>query len=226
MIILLRSQTLYGPATTNKTHAQQLCDRRRRTESRFKRRSTNQTTENYPRSSIKPPSNRHANDEQTKPSPTGATQQQQNSAGFRIPVACAGYCGCKCFLEHMSLFHSSHYLQIIPLSSSQFPICIGIYLQIWLNSTSTNTSETFVNPMLLTPSNYPPDQLQTYTDPPAVPPNVGQPGEMGSAVHFPPDQQKLLKKRFKEHEFNILASEAILYNRSLPDIRSTKCVQK
>lgn len=50
-------------------------------------------------------------------------------------------------------------------------------------------------------------------------PNHGQPGEMGKPVHIPPDQEALMKEKFKLNQFNLLASDLISLNRSLADVR-------
>jgi polypeptide N-acetylgalactosaminyltransferase len=38
-------------------------------------------------------------------------------------------------------------------------------------------------------------------------------------VKIPSDQQELMKEKFKENQFNLLASDMILLNRSLTDVR-------
>jgi hypothetical protein len=47
------------------------------------------------------------------------------------------------------------------------------------------------------------------------PPNL--PGEMGSAVVLPENLIAEAKRRFKENEFNVVASDLVALNRSLPD---------
>lgn len=42
---------------------------------------------------------------------------------------------------------------------------------------------------------------------------------IGHGVNFSKDNSELEEIRFKEHEFNIMASEAISLNRSLPEYR-------
>ncbi|KAA0703319.1 Polypeptide N-acetylgalactosaminyltransferase 1 [Triplophysa tibetana] len=45
------------------------------------------------------------------------------------------------------------------------------------------------------------------------------PGEMGKPVVIPKDQQEKMKEMFKINQFNLMASERIALNRSLPDVR-------
>lgn len=48
-------------------------------------------------------------------------------------------------------------------------------------------------------------------------------GENGRAVVVPANLKDQAKKRFKENQFNIVASDLVALNRSLPDQRSDKC---
>ena len=45
------------------------------------------------------------------------------------------------------------------------------------------------------------------------------PGEMGKAVIIPKDKEAQSKEMFKINQFNLLASEMMSLNRSLPDYR-------
>ncbi|XP_075266182.1 polypeptide N-acetylgalactosaminyltransferase 1-like isoform X4 [Convolutriloba macropyga] len=49
------------------------------------------------------------------------------------------------------------------------------------------------------------------------------PGEGGKAVVLSPREEKLAKERFKENQFNVVASEKISPNRTLPDYRNSHC---
>ncbi|MCP9257151.1 Polypeptide N-acetylgalactosaminyltransferase 3 [Dirofilaria immitis] len=49
------------------------------------------------------------------------------------------------------------------------------------------------------------------------------PGEMGSAVIIDPSQQEERARKFKENQFDVMASDMISINRTLPDYRSSKC---
>ncbi|XP_062600306.1 polypeptide N-acetylgalactosaminyltransferase 1-like isoform X1 [Saccostrea cucullata] len=52
------------------------------------------------------------------------------------------------------------------------------------------------------------------------------PGEMGKPVVVPSDKQKEAKEKFKINQFNLVASEMISLNRSLPDYRMDACKRK
>lgn len=84
--------------------------------------------------------------------------------------------------------------------------------------------EPFNNPLLRTPHKYPDELLHRYTEPKPIPRHEGHVGEMGEKVAVPIKRLQEAKHRFKEHGFSIVISDLILYNRSLPDIRSEACV--
>jgi len=52
------------------------------------------------------------------------------------------------------------------------------------------------------------------------------PGENGRAVVIPKNLKKSAKERFKENQFNIVASDIMALNRSVPDQRSDACKQR
>lgn len=45
------------------------------------------------------------------------------------------------------------------------------------------------------------------------------PGEMGKPVIIPKEDQEKMKELFKINQFNLMASDMIALNRSLPDVR-------
>jgi len=54
----------------------------------------------------------------------------------------------------------------------------------------------------------------------------GGPGEMGRPVYVPKEQQTLMREKFKLNQFNIMASDKIRLNRTLPDVRMEGCKSK
>ncbi|TMS32490.1 hypothetical protein L596_000320 [Steinernema carpocapsae] len=49
------------------------------------------------------------------------------------------------------------------------------------------------------------------------------PGSMGGAVSIDSNRQAEMKERFKQNQFNVMASDLMSLNRTLPDHRSSKC---
>lgn len=66
---------------------------------------------------------------------------------------------------------------------------------------------------------YPRSKLHTWDNAPTVREHTGSPGEMGRPVKLPPAVERLVSDKFKINQFNVLASDAISLNRSLPDVR-------
>ncbi|XP_066597733.1 polypeptide N-acetylgalactosaminyltransferase 5 isoform X1 [Prorops nasuta] len=56
--------------------------------------------------------------------------------------------------------------------------------------------------------------------------NKGSPGEMGSPVQIPADQEAKQQELFKLNQFNLMASDMISLNRSLKDVRLEGCKNK
>uniref|UniRef100_A0A8C6D9Z9 Polypeptide N-acetylgalactosaminyltransferase n=1 Tax=Moschus moschiferus TaxID=68415 RepID=A0A8C6D9Z9_MOSMO len=52
------------------------------------------------------------------------------------------------------------------------------------------------------------------------------PGEMGKPVVIPKEDQEKMKEMFKINQFNLMASEMMALNRSLPDVRLERCKTK
>ncbi|TRY57277.1 hypothetical protein DNTS_008879 [Danionella cerebrum] len=52
------------------------------------------------------------------------------------------------------------------------------------------------------------------------------PGEMGKAVAIPKEEQEKMKELFKINQFNLMASDMIALNRTLPDVRLDGCKTK
>lgn len=70
------------------------------------------------------------------------------------------------------------------------------------------------------------DTLQLWRPAKVVREKNQSPGEMGSAVHIPSDQETLQQELFKLNQFNLLASDMISLNRSLKDVRLNGCKTK
>lgn len=75
-------------------------------------------------------------------------------------------------------------------------------------------------------STYPSHLLKRWRPMPPVREKRGKHGEGGRGVTMRPEQDALMKQKFKENQFNILASDMISLNRSLLDIRQADCKTK
>ena len=66
---------------------------------------------------------------------------------------------------------------------------------------------------------YPASKLHKWELAKVVLEESGKPGEMGKAVKLSAAMERLATDKFKLNQFNVLASDAISLNRSLPDVR-------
>ncbi|XP_035707517.1 polypeptide N-acetylgalactosaminyltransferase 5 isoform X2 [Folsomia candida] len=73
---------------------------------------------------------------------------------------------------------------------------------------------------------YPKRELHLWDKAAVVTESKGSPGEMGKPVKLPPAVERLVADKFKLNQFNVLASDAISLNRSLPDVRLSGCRNK
>ncbi|XP_031622952.1 polypeptide N-acetylgalactosaminyltransferase 5 isoform X2 [Contarinia nasturtii] len=76
------------------------------------------------------------------------------------------------------------------------------------------------------PRTYRSNELRRWRTAPIVSSVYGRPGEMGKPVVIPKEQQALMKEKFKENQFNLMASDMISLNRSLADVRNPDCKLK
>lgn len=80
---------------------------------------------------------------------------------------------------------------------------------------------------LTEPSTTSADENFRYWSPVVVNSNPSHwPGEMGRAVVIPPEEEELRREKFKLNQFNLLASDRIALNRTLPDVRAEGCKTK
>lgn len=73
---------------------------------------------------------------------------------------------------------------------------------------------------------YPSHLLMHWKPMPPVREKRGKHGEGGRGVTMKPEQEAIMKQKFKENQFNIIASDMISLNRSLQDIRQGECKNK
>nr|WBW70139.1 venom protein [Lampona murina] len=87
-------------------------------------------------------------------------------------------------------------------------------------------AQRFIN-ILQPPTTTAVDDNFKYWNPVVVNSNPSHwPGEMGRAVVIPPEEEELRKEKFKLNQFNLLASDRIALNRTLPDVRAEGCKMK
>lgn len=63
------------------------------------------------------------------------------------------------------------------------------------------------------------EDLVKWSPAPVLTGNPDEPGYLGKPVVVPPELEEEAKKRFKENEFNVVASEMMSLNRTLLDNR-------
>uniref|UniRef100_A0A1B0FQB6 Polypeptide N-acetylgalactosaminyltransferase n=1 Tax=Glossina morsitans morsitans TaxID=37546 RepID=A0A1B0FQB6_GLOMM len=68
--------------------------------------------------------------------------------------------------------------------------------------------------------------LHKWYSAPTIGEQRGKPGEMGKPVKMPNEMKEMAKEKFKENQFNLVASDMISLNRSLTDVRHDKCKDK
>ncbi|XP_001602037.2 polypeptide N-acetylgalactosaminyltransferase 5 isoform X1 [Nasonia vitripennis] len=73
---------------------------------------------------------------------------------------------------------------------------------------------------------YKPSELKLWRPAKVVREIRDSPGEMGKAVHIPPEQDAIQQELFKLNQFNLMASDMISLNRSLKDVRLSGCKSK
>ncbi|CAG9112060.1 unnamed protein product [Plutella xylostella] len=99
-----------------------------------------------------------------------------------------------------------------------------------VNNADTNLEENILEAEIgetgLVLSHYPKTHLKRWHAVPPVKPIGGSPGEMGKQVNIPIEQEKVMLDKFQENQFNLMASDMISLNRSLPDVRLEKCKVK
>lgn len=89
-----------------------------------------------------------------------------------------------------------------------------------LFQSSSSTTDEVLPPIVAI--HYEEETLLKWHSPETVTGQPGAPGEMGKPVVIPPEQSEKRKELFKEHEFDIMASDMISLNRSLADARHPK----
>lgn len=73
---------------------------------------------------------------------------------------------------------------------------------------------------------YKQSELQLWRPAKVIRENKGSPGELGTAVRIPPENEAKQQELFKLNQFNLMATDMISLNRSLKDIRLEGCKNK
>ncbi|XP_015600432.1 polypeptide N-acetylgalactosaminyltransferase 5 isoform X1 [Cephus cinctus] len=79
---------------------------------------------------------------------------------------------------------------------------------------------------IVTKRHYKQSELHLWRPAKHVRENKGNPGELGSPVHIPPEKEAKQQELFKLNQFNLMASDMISLNRSLKDVRLEGCRDK
>ena len=83
-----------------------------------------------------------------------------------------------------------------------------------------------IDPVTDVRKQYKQSELHLWRPAKVVREHKGNPGESGSAVHIPADQEAKQQELFKLNQFNLMASDMISLNRSLKDVRLEGCKNK
>ncbi|XP_053214600.1 polypeptide N-acetylgalactosaminyltransferase 1-like [Panonychus citri] len=94
-----------------------------------------------------------------------------------------------------------------------------------INFESDNSLETLIEHNSVLPP-YKLQQLRRWKPPVTINNPSSWPGEKGKPVSIPKEEESLKNEKFKLNQFNLLASDRIALNRSLPDVRMDLCKKK
>ncbi|XP_074255776.1 polypeptide N-acetylgalactosaminyltransferase 13 isoform X3 [Saimiri boliviensis] len=111
----------------------------------------------------------------------------------------------------------------VVLATSLMWVLVDVFLLLYFSECNKcdEKKERSLLPALRAPRNY---HSALYF--PVISRNQEGPGEMGKAVLIPKDDQEKMKELFKINQFNLMASDLIALNRSLPDVRLEGCKTK